>query len=128
MNIFLSIILARYIGITGIFIATSISRLCTTTWLDAYLVHKYEFKTPVIKFLKKYVFYLVIFIINFILCNYLSSLIMYNELTNFILNFIIVMLVPNIIMIIIFHNTDEFIGIKGKLFSLFTTFKNQMAQ
>lgn len=126
MNIFLSIILARYIGITGIFIATSISRLCTTTWLDAYLVHKYEFKTPVIKFFKKYILYLVIFIISFIVCNYLSSLIMYNELTNFILKTILVILIPNIIMMIMFYKTDEFRAIKGKLFNVSITFKNQI--
>ena len=42
INIVLSIVLGKYIGLMGIFLATSISRLLTTTWVDPYLIYKHK--------------------------------------------------------------------------------------
>lgn len=123
LNIILSIILGKYIGITGIFLATSISRLCTTTWLDAYLVHKYEFKTSVFKFFRKYIMYFVIFIINYIVCNYISSLIGNSGLINFILKALVILIIPNIVMMITFYNSKEFKSIKNRLLNIMRDLK-----
>ena len=118
INITLSIILGKFIGITGIFLATSIARLCTTTWLDAYLVHKYEFKTPLIKFIKRYILYFLIFIINSVLCYFITELFKYTTIINFILSVGVVAFIPNIVMFIIFCKSKEFINIKNKILSI----------
>lgn len=119
INIILSVILAKFMGITGVFLATSVARLCTTTWLDSYLVHKYEFKTSWIKFIKKYILYFLIFIFNFILCHFITKLFNYGKLINFILKTIVIIFIPNIVIFIVFYKSEEFIYIRNKLGNIF---------
>ena len=44
INIVLSIIFGKYIGLFGILIATAISRALTNTWYDPYVIYKYYYK------------------------------------------------------------------------------------
>lgn len=122
INIVLSITLAKYMGITGIILATSISRLLTTTWLDAYLVYKYEFKMPVSKFFRKYIMYFLIFVMNCVVSYYLTYLVKGHGVIHFILKMIIVLLIPNIIMLITFQKSNEFKIIKNKLLNTINMF------
>lgn len=107
INIILSIILGHFWGITGILLSTSIARLTTTTWLDPFLVHKYEFKTSWIKFVKEYLYYILIIIFNCIICNYFIKDIG-EGIGNFILKAIIVTIISNMIFLIIFFRKEEF--------------------
>lgn len=59
LNIVLSIILGYKMGMTGIFVATGISRLATTTWVDGYLVFKRRLNKSPLKFFGTYVIYFV---------------------------------------------------------------------
>ena len=43
-NIILSIVLCKFMGLTGIFVATIIAQLVSYTWIDPYLIHKYVYK------------------------------------------------------------------------------------
>ena len=47
INIVSSIILAKYIGLAGIFLGTIIARVTTSTWIDPYIVYKHIFKERV---------------------------------------------------------------------------------
>ena len=88
-------------------LATSISRLLTTTWFDPYIIHKYEFKSSSIKFFKKYVTYFLTVIINFGVCYFITSFIG-EGIVNFIIKSIIVLILPNTIFIICFMGREEF--------------------
>ncbi|MBQ8001841.1 MAG: hypothetical protein IJ297_00130 [Clostridia bacterium] len=57
INIALSIVLGYAMGITGIFIATGVSRLATTTWVDGYLVFKKRLNKSPVKFYGMYLVY-----------------------------------------------------------------------
>lgn len=47
LNLVISLILVKSLGIAGVFLGSIISRMCTTWWFDAWLIHKYAFhKTP----------------------------------------------------------------------------------
>ena len=107
LNIILSIWLGNIWGITGIILATSISRLTTTTWYDVFLVHKYEFKTSWIKYLKKYIYYFVIVIINYIICSWLVNL-LGTGIVNFIIKCTIVLVISNLFFLLIFFRKEEF--------------------
>ena len=115
-NIFLSILLCKYIGVTGIFVATSISQLVSYSWIDPYLIHKYEFKTPVRKYFIKYIKYILIFTINLLTTLYIVNLINIKGLISFILKIIIVSIIPNIINYLLLRNTIEFKELKSRLF------------
>ena len=114
-NIVLSIVLGRIYGVLGIFIATSVAQVVSYSWIDPYLIHKYEFKTPVSKYYKKFIIYVVIFAITTVLSVVIASFINFNWIIDFILKIIVVCMVPNIINVIIFRKSEEFIELKNKI-------------
>ena len=107
-NIFLSIFLCRLIGVTGIFVATIIAQLLSYTWIDPYLIYKYEFKTPVKKYFIKYIVYFIVFIINIIFSLAATSFITIYGIGGVIIKALIICIIPNIINIAFFYNIVEF--------------------
>lgn len=65
LNIILSIIFAIHFGLTGVIVATIISRLVTTTIIDPYLVYRFGFKKKVGSYFKMYLGYAAITTIAF---------------------------------------------------------------
>lgn len=115
-NIVLSIILCKLWGLVGIFIATSVSQLVSYSWIDIFLIYKYELKKSPKMFIKKYIIYFVVFTIELILSLAICTLIKYNGLIGLILKGIVAVIIPNVLNIIIYRKTDEFKTIKEKVF------------
>lgn len=111
-NILLSIVLCKNWGVTGIFVATSIAQLVSYSWIDPYLIHKYEFKTSVKKYFKKYLIYFLVFTICTFITLFVSNVVKITGILGFIYKIIIVMIIPNILNILIFHRCDEFKELK----------------
>lgn len=114
-NIILSILLCKLFGVAGIFIATAIAQLVSYSWIDPYLIHKYEFKTPVSKYFKKYLGYAVVFTISILISLGLSSLIKIDGIIGFVIKVIIACVVPNVINLVVFRNVEEFKELKVKI-------------
>lgn len=114
INIILSIGLGYKYGITGIILATSIARLISTTWIDPFLLHKYEFKTSMTKFFVKYIKYFVIVVTNYCICYYITSFIG-EGILNFIIKTIIVAIVPNLIFLLVFFRMPEFTNVLKRI-------------
>lgn len=53
INIVLSVIMGKYLGMTGVFMATAISVLVTYFWYEPYLLHKDYFNLPVFPYYRK---------------------------------------------------------------------------
>lgn len=118
-NIIMSIILCKIMGVTGIFVATCIAQLASYSWIDPYLIHKYEFKKSVSKYFKKYILYTVTFIIEMLLCLVISNLITVNMYLKFLINILIVVTIPNLLNLILYHKTEEFKELKEKFLPRF---------
>lgn len=114
-NIILSIVLCKMVGLVGIFIATCIATLISYSWIDPFLLHKYEFKSKFSKYLKKYGIYVFIFSIELILCIFLSKLLNLGTIANLLYNIALVLIVPNILNIMIFSRTQEFKALINRL-------------
>ncbi len=114
-NIILSILLCKIFGVAGIFLATTIAQLVSYSWIDPYLIHKYEFKTSVSKYFKKFIAYCVVFTISTVITLCLSNAISFNGIIGLMLKALVVCIVPNIINLIVFHNTEEFKELKEKI-------------
>ena len=113
-NIIFSIILGKYFGAIGIFIATSIANLLSISWIDPYLIHKYQFKTSVKRYFKVYIRDTSICIFACFMTYLLTSFIPNSGIVNFILKLILVCIVPNIIFLISFYHTYEFKSAKER--------------
>lgn len=115
INIVVSIVLVRLIGIEGVLLGTLISRLTTTAWLDPYIVHKYGFKLSSKSYYIDYIKYLIIFILISLGLCYIVSLINIPNIAIWILIAIISTIVFNIILVLMFFKTKEYNYFKEKI-------------
>ena len=107
-NILLSILLGRNLGLFGVYIATSISRLCTSEVSSGYYVYRYGLKLSPLKYLKKYVISFIIMVLNALVTSYTVSLIQIMGIAGFIIKTIVCAVVCNSIFLVCFFRTTEF--------------------
>ena len=108
INIVVSVILVKPLGIAGVIIGTIVSRLLTIAWLDPYVIYKYGFKANVIEYYKRYIYYLLVFIISGGLIYYLFNFVNTTNIIMWILSTIGSFIIYNLIIYILFRKTDEF--------------------
>lgn len=109
INLVLSIILAKLIGIAGVFLGTIISTVLTVCWRDPYILYKYSFKKNVFEYWIMYCKYVVVTIMCFfVLRILLSQISVIVGWPLFIVKAIFIFVFSNIIMWIVFGNSDEF--------------------
>ena len=108
INLSLSIILVRYIGITGVFLGTLISSIFVPFWTTPYLVYKKVFKLPLFHYFRTYFLYLLIGVGIYFITEYCSGFIEADNFKLLIVKGIICFLVPNIIFILVFMHTTEY--------------------
>ncbi len=108
INIFLSIILCKFMGLSGIFFATTIARLLTTAWYDPFMIYSREFNKKVKKYYIKYVKYFVIIIINYLCSEFIINRIPGSGMLNFTIKLCIFTIISNFIFFMFFFKTNEF--------------------
>lgn len=85
INIVLSIVLGKYIGLLGVFIATSISKLLTFNLFDPILIYKYGFNKKPMKYFVIKIGRFVLNVVTIILVTMLISLVPVNGLKGLLL-------------------------------------------
>ncbi len=108
VNIVFSILLGYSLGVFGIFLATFISRLFTNLWYDPYAVFKYGFKMSLLKYIKQYMMYLTVILLDIILCGILFYFIRINTIFDSIFHIVIVSIIFNCSFVVFFHRFGEF--------------------
>ena len=123
LNITLSVILGKYFGLAGVFLATSISRLLTSGIIDPVVVYKHILKENVSKYFIKYVTYLIIVIITYIITSSLVSFIEVSNIFTFILKGLVTFILTTILFILATYKTDEYKNVKTSIMSFFKRFR-----
>ena len=118
VNIVSSVILCKIFGTVGIFIGTSLAQLSSYSWIDAYLIHKYEFKTSVKKYFEKYVKYFIVFVISYIATYFACSYIEDKNFITLIIKGIFTLTIPNLIIFLIYRNSYEYKELKKRILQL----------
>lgn len=125
INLIISILLVKHVGIVGVFIGTLISALAVPFWTTPYLVYSKVFKKPVLNYFIKYGKYVVIGVSTYLLTSLASSYIVPDNFLKLIFIGFISLIVPNLIYIGIFFKTDEFKYLLGVVRILIGKFKNR---
>ncbi len=115
INIILSIILGLKFGAFGVFLATGLSRLCSQTWLDPYLVFKYEFKKSSKPFFFKVIRNFCFVILNLIICYFIFSKVKIDNILVLLIYCLLCAIICNLIFFIEFFKTWEFKNIINRL-------------
>ncbi|AIK35782.1 polysaccharide biosynthesis family protein [Bacillus pseudomycoides] len=108
VNLVISIVLVKYMGIIGVFIGTLVSVLVVPFWITPYLVYKNVFNRSVMDYFLKYSYYAAIGIGTYFITSFLSNFTLSNHFLELLLKGMICIIVPNVIYILIFHKTTEF--------------------
>lgn len=106
LNIFISIILVKKIGLFGVLLGTLISNLVTFMWYDPYIIYKKVFKKSPLEYYLNNIGYLILFIAMAFICSKLCNLILIDGILGFIIHGVICVLLPLIIISIIFYKTE----------------------
>jgi O-antigen/teichoic acid export membrane protein len=108
INLIASIFLAIHFGVAGVLMGTIFSSLTTVCWVEPYIVYKYGFESPVIKYFISYLKRVTLILGIGGLTWYLNELFVFSEIWDFLFNILICALVPNLMIIIIYFRSDEF--------------------
>lgn len=108
LNIVISILLAQKLGLVGVLLGTLITRVSTNGWFDPYIVYSKGFKMSVKGYFKKYIQYLLVIILCGFISYYICSLVSVSGIIGLITKGIVCFAVSNILLLIIYFNTDEF--------------------
>ncbi len=115
VNIVLSIWWGKVIGLTGIFIATGISRLCTTTIIDPWLVYKNNFNQKPYEYYLKYVFETIGVVINGVIQVWLIAVIPINGWIGFFVKGFVICITANLVFLLEFGWTKDFKALSGRI-------------
>ena len=107
INLVLSIILGRMIGLAGILMATFISRILTSYWYQPYMLYKNIFKMSSKEYFLKQVKYNAVLIITYIIVNIILSYIPQLSIPMFILKGILVFIITVIIFTLAIYKDEE---------------------
>ena len=113
LNIVLSIVWAKSIGLAGVFFATSVSRIVTAGWIDPLIIHKNVFKEKVGNYYLKYIFRFIKVMCFGVICYYASSFIVVNNILMFIVKGLFISILSGTLFIITSLYTHEFKELKS---------------
>lgn len=124
VNIVVSIVLIKKLGVIGVFLGTFISIITTAFWIEPYVLFKHGFKKKMLIYFAKYILYLFITLAAGIITEYLSLMIQGNIYISFIVKVLICLIVPNIIFLIVCIRMKEFEYFKILLLKLIKKYHN----
>lgn len=128
LNLIISVLLVKPLGILGVLLGTLISILLTQLWYEPMVLYRVVFKKSVISYYLTILLYFGITVLSFILVSLAVSFLSFSSiLMNFVIRIILCIIVPNCLIILFFKKTSEFkecsllmkklfFGIKKKLY------------
>lgn len=120
VNLVASIVLAKYMGVAGVFLGTIIGSLCTADWYRPIVIYKHVFHISVAKYYRRYGLYVGL---GFALIAVSYALSMQIEtpfiFVTFVLKGITATVLPIFVNALLFRKTKEFQAIRSMLFRLF---------
>ena len=117
LNLVLSIILGKWLGVSGIIFATSISKLLTYFWYEPNILFKNFFKVKPYNYYLDYLKNSVLMAICIGLCFILLRRFTNVSIITWIIKAIICSLVVNILYYVRYHNSSEYENIKNRILS-----------
>lgn len=115
LNIVISIILSKYLGLAGIFLGTVISKFFIATIPYICIIMKNAFSINYISTIIYYFKYTIVICFSAIVVKFICTSLTGNSILTFILQCFICVLIPNIIVIVIYYKTNKFKYLKDRI-------------
>ena len=108
INLAVSIVLAKKIGVLGVFLGTIISTITTSLWIEPYVLYKHGLKSKIEKYFYKFAIYTLVTVCSFIVMKFVCGFIKGISLLTFILKGMICVVIFSIVVLLYFHKSEEF--------------------
>lgn len=115
LNLVISIVLVKQLGVAGVFLGTFISMMLTSVWVEPYILYKYEFQMSCGGYFARYLAYIVVigaaWYITDVCCRMIvgsAGMVLFGRIC-------ISLAVPNLIFLIVYCRTKEFVFLLEKL-------------
>lgn len=119
INIILSIILTKWIGVIGIFIGTTIALLTTQIFVEPYILYKYIFKQSYFLKVKSYIIRILIAAgLGIILLKMTELVTVQSQITKIIVSIIMCTIVINVVIMFLYRKKEEMQFVKNIIKSL----------
>ncbi len=108
LNLVISIILVRPLGILGVILGTILSRYLVTWWFDGMLVCRNVFEESPARYYFVYLKYLITIIINGIITYFVVDFVRIPSIFGLVVKVMICLILPNLLFLICFYKTPSF--------------------
>lgn len=115
INLILSVVLGKAYGIFGILLATTISRLTTNFWYEPYVLYKYIFKTKMKNYWKRYIIFIAIYLISYVLTRFITMPMSKINLINIVIKAIISFAITSTLFLLTFIKDKNIRSLLKKL-------------
>lgn len=120
LNIVISIVLVRYMGLSGVIWGTIISWLLTTWWYDPVMIYRHVFHMSPLPYFAGYLKAALLTSGSFALTVWLCSLLKLTGLAAYAVEVLLVFCIPNLCYLVAYGRSEEFRYLKGKVLHLLT--------
>ena len=109
VNIIVSIILVKLMGVVGVVIGTLFSYMVLYLYSYPVIVFRKLFDKNYLYYIKIVLKHFLVFIVSFVICLLITnSIIINNVFLELIFNILVSIIIPNLIIVLIYKNSDEF--------------------
>lgn len=119
INIGLSILMGKWMGVAGVFYATTISKMVTCEIADGYYTYKKGFQISPWRYIWDYGKYWLLLLVNTVACFILIDLIPVHGILGFLVKGTVCFILTNGINLLFLCRTKAFHGLKDKCMNLF---------
>lgn len=115
LNLVISIVLVKQLGVAGVFLGTFISMMLTSVWVEPYILYKHEFQMSCAGYFARYLAYVAVIAAAWSVTDLCCRMI--GGSTGMVLfgRICISLAVPNLIFLIVYCRTKEFAFLLEKL-------------
>lgn len=115
LNLIISIVLVKQLGVVGVFLGTLISMMLTSVWVEPYILYKHEFQMSCAGYFARYLAYVVVIGAAWTVTDFICKMIGGGPGTVLIGRTCISLAIPNLIFLLVYCRTKEFLFLLEKL-------------
>lgn len=108
LNIAISVVLVRYIGLAGVILGTIISWLLTTWWYDPVMIYRNVFHMPVWSYFGGYLKAMLLTVGLGALTVWISELLPFGGMAAFAVRLLLVLCIPNLGYLAVYGRSEEY--------------------
>lgn len=126
INLVVSVVLVKKMGVIGVFIGTLVSFILTNLWYEPYILYKYHFNRNSMIYFKNCVKYSAIITMSIFINGLIYSYVKLAGIAELVIKCITCIVIPSFLFIVFFGKTVEYIYAKDIMLGLLVKIKRAL--